>query len=83
MLVTEYLCWTTHVKTKPAKCIKIFNFLKRSIPFQVSNLHKKNVEPNDEFSCLFYCFLAWCVTIGILKVLENFSANCCAGLLGF
>ena len=40
MLFTEDLCWTTHVKTKLAKCNKIFNFLKRSIPFLVSILRK-------------------------------------------
>ena len=41
MLVTEDLCWTTYVNTKLAKCNKIFNYLKRSIPFQVPILRKK------------------------------------------
>ena len=30
MLVTEDLCWKTHVKTKLAKCNKIFNFWKEA-----------------------------------------------------
>ena len=50
MLVTEDLCWTTHVKTKLAKCNKIFNFLKRSIPFQVCS-PQENVVPNDDSIC--------------------------------
>ena len=41
MQVTENLCWTTHVKTKLAKCDKSFNFLNRSIPFQVSIFRQK------------------------------------------
>ena len=72
MLVTEDLCWTTHVKTKLAKCNKIFNFLKRSIPFQVSILRKK-IYQTIILSVLLYCSQAWCVTTGILKVLEKFQ----------
>ena len=73
MLVTEDLCWTTHVKTKLAKCNKIFNFLKRSIPFQVSILRKKTLYQTMILSVLLYCSQAWCITTGILKVLEKFQ----------
>ena len=55
MLVTEALCWTTHVKTKLAKCKKFFNFLKRSIPFQFSILRKKTLYQTMILSVLLYC----------------------------
>ena len=74
-LVTEDLCWTTHVKTKLAKCNKIFNFLKRSIPFQVSNFRKKMLYQTMILSALLYCVQAWCVATGILKVLEKFQGK--------
>ena len=73
MLVTEDFYWTTHVKTKFAKCNKIFNFLKRNIPFQVSILRKKPLYQTMILAVLLYCSQAWCVTTGILKVLENFQ----------
>ena len=73
MLVTEDFCWTTHVKMKFAKCNKIFNFLKRNIPFQVSILRKKPLYQTMILAVLLYCSQAWCVTAGILKVLENFQ----------
>ena len=73
MLVTEDLRWTTHVKTILAKCNKIFSFLKRSIPFQVSFLRKKILYQTMILSVLLYCSRTWCVTTGILKVLEKFQ----------
>ena len=73
MLVTEDLCWTTHVKTKLAKCNKIFIFLKRSIPFEVSILRKKTLYQTMILFVLLYCSQVWCVTTGILKVLEKFQ----------
>ena len=52
MLVTEDFCWTTHVKTKLAKCNKIFNCFEKK--HTVSNFYppQKNVVPNDDFICL-------------------------------
>ena len=53
--------------------IKIFNFLKRSIPFQVFILRKKMLYQTMISSVLLYCSPAWCVTTGILKVFEKFQ----------
>ena len=73
LLATEDLCWTTHVKTKFAKYNAIINFLKRSIPLQVSILRKKMWYQTIILSLLLYRSQAWCVTTGILKVLEKFQ----------
>ena len=75
LLVTEDLCWTTHVKTKLAKSNKIFNFMKRIILFQVSILRKKMLYQTMILSVLFYCSQTWCVTTGIFKVLEKFQSK--------
>ena len=53
--------------------LKFFNFLKKSIPFQVSIFRKKMLYQTMILPVLLYCSQAWCVTTGILKVLENFQ----------
>ena len=73
ILVIEDFCWTTHVKKKLAKCNKIFIFLKRSIPIQFSVLREKMLYQTMILSVSLSCSQAWCVTTGILKVLEKFQ----------
>ena len=51
MLVTEDLCWTTDVKTKLAKCNKIFIFFEKKHTVSSFYSPQENVVPNDDFIC--------------------------------
>ena len=71
--ITSDLKWETHINLRLSKCLKIFNFLRRSVPFGVSIARKKLLYQSLVLSVLMYGSPVWCATIESFRKLELFQ----------
>ena len=52
--VTSNLDWPNHIETKVAKCTRVFNFMRRNIPFPTASPRKKLLYHSLVVSALLY-----------------------------
>ena len=57
--VTSNLDWTNHIETKLAKCTRVFNFMRRNIPFSTASPRKKLLYHSLVVSVLLYGSPVW------------------------
>ena len=71
--VTSNLDWTNHIETKLAKCTRVFNFMRRNIPFSTASPRKKLLYHSLVVSVLLYGSPVWSPSVTYLKKLEKFQ----------
>ena len=73
--MSSTLSWKAHLDSKLPKCNKIFNFLKRNIPFSVSSHRKLLLYRSLILPFLLYGAPVWCPSLTMLHQLERFQYN--------
>ena len=72
-IVSSTLSWKAHLDSKLLKCNRIFNFLKRSIPFSVSSQRKLLLNRSLILANLLYGATVWSPSSTRLHQLERFQ----------
>ena len=71
-IVTSNLVLTNHIETKLAKCTRVFNFMRRNIPFSTSSPRKKLLYHSLVVSIL-YASPIWSPSVTYINKLEKFQ----------